>query len=184
VRPFTVGRALSRAWITWTKYRGFSIGNLLTGKILASVNFGSYSQSICGSAPSHGISVNPSNTQVYVLDSPQKQVRVYSAADTPSLIATINVDGFCAATESSTYCGGPSCAAEGWLQHTLDGNYVLVGSSGDVINTSTRTLAVSSSSSDNAHQLYTDLRNTFHGFIVVNWSGGAPVAGSHFGVGN
>ncbi len=186
VRPFTVGKNDTRAWITWTNYRGFSVGDLSTGKILSSVNFGSVSA--CGgiSAVSHGISVSPDNTEVYVLDAGQNQVRVYSAADSPgsSPLAIINIDGFCGATESSTYCGGPDCTPDGWLQHTLDGQYVLVGSSGDVINTSTRQLAVSKTSTGSALQLYTDMRGAEHGFIVVNWSSGIPVAGSHYGVGN
>ena len=83
VRPFTVGRRLSRAWETWTHYPGFSIGSLTTGKILASVKFGSYTRSDCGgiAPPSHGISVNPGDTEVYVLDTPKSKVRVYSASD-------------------------------------------------------------------------------------------------------
>ncbi len=185
VRPFTVGKNDTRAWITWTGYRGFSVGDLSTGKILSSTNFGSAIS--CGgiSALSHGISVSPDNTEVYVLDSGANQVRVYSAADSPgSPLATINIDGFCGATESSTYCGGPDCTPDGWLEHTLDGKYVLVGSSGDVIDTSTRKLVVSKASTGSALQLYTDMRGAEHGFIVVNWSGGVPVAGSHFGEGN
>lgn len=33
-------------------------------------------------------------------------------------------------------CGG-DCGRAGWLQHSLDGRYVYVGDSGDVINTNT-----------------------------------------------
>lgn len=185
VRPFAVGDGLTRAWITWTHYRGFSVANLATGQILASINFGPYSTGACSnlSAQSHGISVSPDRSQVYVLDAPAHTVRVYDGSDNPKSIANINIDNFCGAEESSMYCGGPDCSPDGWLQHTLDGSYVLVGGSGDVINTATRTLAVSSASTGSAKSLYTDLRNNEHGFIDINWSGGVPAAGSHFGIG-
>src|SRR5213076_3413262 len=55
VRPFTVNAADTRAWITWTMFRGFSIANSTTGRILATVNFGAVPSTFTGTAPSHGI---------------------------------------------------------------------------------------------------------------------------------
>lgn len=184
VRPFTVGEGLTRAWITWTHYRGFSIADLGTGKLLTTINFGAYSSSCSAlTSQSHGISVSPDDSEVYVIDAPAAMVRVYSGADSPAPITNVSVDPWCGATETSTYCGGPGCTPDGWLQHTLDGNYVLVGGSGDVIRTSDHTVVVNSMSTGDAGSLYTDLRNNEHGFIAVNWSGGVPTAGNHFGIG-
>jgi hypothetical protein len=180
IRPFTVGKNLSRVWETWSYYRGFSIASLSTGKIINSENFGAYINPK-SSAPSRGISVNPANTQVYVLDMPKNQVEVWSASDTPAHLATIKLDAFYGGVESSSVCGY-GCGKEGWVQHTLDGQYVIIGDAGDIVQTSTRSLVVSSSKGSKA--LHTDLANTRHGFIVVNWAQQAPVAGSHFGIGD
>ena len=56
VRPFTVNANDTRAYITWTKYRGFSVANLTTGAIIASENFGAVPSGFSPTSPSHGIS--------------------------------------------------------------------------------------------------------------------------------
>jgi hypothetical protein len=170
VRPFTVGKNLTRVWETWSFKRGFSIGDLTTGKILSTVDFGSYGGGT--TTPSHGISVNPADTEVYVLDSPNNQVRVFPTTDNVTLssqLAAINVSSFWGSSESCAY----DCTKVSWIQHSFDGQYVFVGDSGDIINTSSRTVV----------KHLSDLANTRHGFIDVDWSGGKPVCGSHFGIG-
>lgn len=178
IRPFTVGRGLSRVWETWSYYRGFSIGDLSTGKILASENFGSYSGT--STTPSHGISVDPANKEVYVLDMPSNQIEVWSAADSPAHLATINLTAFYGGKDSSSVCGY-DCRKVGWVQHSFDGKYVIVGEAGDIISTASQTLVVSATAGPS--QLHTDLFNTRHGYIDVDWSNGAPTSGSHFGLG-
>lgn len=59
------------------------------------------------------------------------------------------------------------CLREGWLQHTLDGRIVLVGDSGDVIETATRRSVA------NLEPLYNS-----RVFLEIDWSNGAPVATS------
>jgi hypothetical protein len=171
VRPFTVGRGDTRAWITWTDYRGFSVADTATGRILDSVNFGPLPAGWTQTTASHGISVDPANAAVDVLDMTQNAVRVYTTADTPALIATIPLD-------HPIYRGFDSpcaydCAKVGWLQHSVDGSYLFVGESGDVISTATDTVAA----------YIPALANTRHGFIDVLWQNGVPVSGNHFGFG-
>jgi hypothetical protein len=55
----------------------------------------------------------------------------------------------------------------------VDGAYVFVGESGDVIDTATHRIAT----------FIPPLANTRHGFIDVLWRNGVPVAGNHFGYG-
>jgi hypothetical protein len=171
VRPFTVGLGNTRAWITWTDYRGFSIADTATGRILDSVNFGPLPPGWLQTTASHGISVDPASSAVYVLDMTQNAVRAYTTADAPSLLATIPLD-------HPIYRGFDSpcaydCAKVGWLQHSVDGAYVFVGESGDVIDTATNSIAT----------FIPPLANTRHGFIDVLWQNGVPVAGNHFGYG-
>ncbi len=171
VRPFTVGRGDTRAWITWTDYRGFSVADTATGRILDSVNFGPLPAGWTQTTASHGISVDPANAAVDVLDMTQNAVRVYTTTDTPALIATIPLD-------HPIYRGFDSpcaydCAKVGWIQHSVDGAYLFVGESGDVISTATDTVTT----------YIPPLANTRHGFIDVLWQNGVPVSGNHFGYG-
>jgi hypothetical protein len=171
VRPFTVNADDTRVYITWTGYRGFSVADLTTGAVLASERFGPVPDDFRPSAPSHGISLSPDGTQVYVMDAPAQQVEVWSADDTPTHLATIDVSGLTGLESPCAY----DCLRSGWLLHSLDGRYVFVGDSGDVINTRTQTVVGSIPA----------LANDRHGFLEIDWSGGVPVATStHFGTGH
>jgi DNA-binding beta-propeller fold protein YncE len=171
VRPFTINGSETRAYLTWTEYRGFSVGDIQTGQIIKSVNFGPIPAG-WGLGASHGISLAPDNSEVYVLDTPNNQVRVYDASDDPQLRATI--------TLTHTIHGGTespcahTCFKSGWLTHTRDGKFVLVGDAGDVIDTTTHTVV---------HNI-PRLQSARHGFIEVDWKNGAVVGtATHFGMG-
>jgi len=170
VRPFTVNADNTRAYITWTDYRGFSVADLSTGAIIANENFGPVPSWYLASAPSHGISLSPDGTELYVLDAPAREVQVWTTGDTPTHLATIKVSGL---RGYDAFCHF-DCVRSGWLLHSLDGRYVFVGDSGDVIDTTTRTVVGSIPA----------LANDRHGFLEIDWSGGGPVAtSSHFGTG-
>jgi hypothetical protein len=171
VRPFTVGLGNTRAWITWTDYRGFSIADTTSGQILDSVSFGPLPTDWNQTTASHGISVDPASSAVYVLDMTQNAVRAYTTTDSPALLATIPLS-------HPIYKGFDSpcaydCTKVGWLQHSVDGSYVFVGESGDVISTAT----------DSIVTYIPPLADTRHGFIDVLWQDGLPVSGDHFGYG-
>lgn len=172
VRPFTVNASDTRAYITWSYYRGFSVGDLTTGQILTNINFGPVPvHAAKGSTWSHGISLSPDGTEVYVLDKLAQQVKVWTAADVPAPLAAISLRT--PVKGSYTTCAY-SCAREGWLLHSLDGRYVFVGDSGDVIDTQTRQVVTN----------IPPLRDTRHGFLEIDWAGGVPVATTtHYGVG-
>lgn len=170
VRPFTVNATDTRAYITWTNYRGFSVANLRTGAVIASENFGRVPSTFLPSAASHGISLSPGGKRLYVLDAPMQQVEVWTAADKPVHLKNIRVRGL---TGMETRCPY-DCRRDGWLLHSLRGRYVFVGDSGSVIDTRTRRAVASIRA----------LRMNRHGFLEIDWSRGIPKATStHFGVG-
>jgi DNA-binding beta-propeller fold protein YncE len=170
VRPFTVNATDTRVYLTWTYWRGFSVGDLTTGHILANISFGPVPPNSDGDF-SHGISLSPDGREVYVLDKLAQQVEVWSATDSPTWLATIDL--LTPITGDYPSCT-KACPKEGWLLHSLDGHYVFVGDSGDVIDTTTRSIV--------AH--IPALETDRHGDLEVDWSAGVPVATTtHFGIG-
>jgi YVTN family beta-propeller protein len=170
VRPFTVNAAETRVWITWTGYRGFSVGNVQTGALVTSVDFGSVPGNYTPTAASHGITLAPDGSEIYVLDTPNNAVRAYDGTDNPALIATVNLT-------HPIFPGNESpcaydCLRDGWLLHSYDGHYVYVGDSGDVIDTKTHQVAANVPA----------LANSRHGYVEVDWANGKPVTTTtHFG---
>jgi hypothetical protein len=171
VRPFVVNRSLTRAYITWTGFRGFSVGDLRTGRIIATRSFGAVPAGFQPSAASHGISLSPRGRRVWVLDGPRRQVRLYTAGPAPRYLATVQLlHGMRGSVSPCAY----DCMRSGWLLTSLRGNYVFVGDSGDVIRARTRRVVA----------FLPALENSRHGFLEIVWRGGRPVASTgHFGNG-
>src|SRR3954454_17814233 len=88
VRPFTVNADDTRAYITRTKYRGFSVANLTTGAILASENFGPIPSGFRPTSPSHGISLTPDGPESCGMDLPVQKVQVATGVQVPNPLAT------------------------------------------------------------------------------------------------
>jgi hypothetical protein len=87
----------------------------------------------------------------------------------PTRLASIPVAGWNGAEHPCAY----DCAQDGWLQHSLDGRFVYVGDSGEVIETATRRVLT----------LLPTLANTRKS-LEIDWRGGVPVATSgRLGVG-
>jgi hypothetical protein len=171
VRPFTINAAETRTWLTWTYYRGFSVGDIQSGAILASVNFGPVPGGYTESSSSHGISLSPDGSEVYVIDAPYNQVRVYDGSDNPQLVASIALEHAISPGVESP-CAY-ACAKDGWLLHSRDGRYVFVGDSGDVIDTATRSVIY----------YLAPLANSRHGFVEVEWNSAIPIGTTtHFGM--
>jgi hypothetical protein len=168
VRPFTVNGSNTLAFTTATGFDGFQVSSITTGKVLFTVPFAEVPSGFPYSAPSHGISLSPDETQLYVIDAVQKLVQVYdvsgvAAGIAPVHLASIPVSGWSGRESPCAY----DCGRDGWLQHSLDGRFVYIGDSGEVIDTATRSVLT----------VLPTLANT-RKFIEIDWRAEAPVATS------
>jgi DNA-binding beta-propeller fold protein YncE len=167
VRPFTVNADNTVAFTTATNFDGFQVSSLVTNKVLFTVSFGAVPPEFPASAPSHGASLSPDERQLYVIDAVHKEVQVWDVARVsegvaPTRLGTIAVSGLLNGSESTC---AYECQKGGWLQHTLDGRYVYVGDSGEVIDTATREVVTTLST----------LANTKKS-MEIDWQGGVPIA--------
>jgi WD40 repeat protein len=168
VRPFTVNGSNTVAFTTATGFDGFQVSSVTSRRVLFTVSFGAVPSGFRYSAPSHGISLSPDETQLYVVDAVHKQVQVYDVSGVargvaPKHVGAIPVAGWGGSETPCAY----DCAQDGWLQHSLDGRFVYVGDSGEVIDTATRGVLTTLPTLANTRK-----------FLEIDWSGGVPVATS------
>ena len=131
IRPFTIDSTQTFSFTTSTDFLGFQVGDITTGTILYSVPVGGSFAAACAAHPgqpcSHGITLSPDDKEIYVTDIYNNYMHVYDVSGlpgtAPSLVADIPL--------------AHPFATTGWPTHTRDGRYVLVGGSGDVIDTTT-----------------------------------------------
>jgi DNA-binding beta-propeller fold protein YncE len=178
VRPFTINGRETLAFTTATGFLGFQVSSITSGQVLDTVPVSGpfpYTPGQPGpSSPSHGISISPDEKELWVMDQPNSYVHVFDITglpeSAPKQIADIKLTR--PMTGNQAGCSY-DCLREGWLQHSLDGRFVYVGDSGDVIDTSTR------QSVANLEPLYNS-----RVFLEIDWSNGVPVAtSSRSGVG-
>jgi DNA-binding beta-propeller fold protein YncE len=160
------------AFTTATGYLGFQVSDITTGKVLYTVpiqgNF-PYTPGQAGpSSPSHGISLSPDEKQLWVMDQPNDYVHVFDISGLPASapVQMANIKLTQPMTGGQVGCTY-DCLREGWLQHSLDGRFVWVGDSGDVISTSTQASVAT----------LTPLYNS-RVFLEIDFSGGLPIATS------
>jgi DNA-binding beta-propeller fold protein YncE len=178
VRPFTINGRETLAFTTATSFLGFQVSSVTSGQVLYTVPVSGafpYTPGQPGpSSPSHGISISPDERELWVIDQPNSYVHVFDItglpASAPTQIADIKLTRPMTGTQAGcTY----DCLREGWLQHSLDGRFVYVGDSGDVIDTGTRRSVA------NLEPLYNS-----RVFLEIDWSNGVPAAtSSRSGVG-
>ena len=141
VRPFTINGSESLVFTTHTGFLGFQVSNLKTGKILYTVPVQGFSAP-AGSTSAHGITISPNEKELYLIDTPNSYVHVFNISGLPNTaptqVANIKLNPAMGGTESPCLY---DCTKEGWLTHVADGRYVIVGDSGDVIDTTTRKVA-------------------------------------------
>jgi DNA-binding beta-propeller fold protein YncE len=150
VRPFTINGAETLAFMTVAGVVGFQVGDIATGKILYTVPVDGFTCNCGSTVPSHGISLSPDEKEAYVIDDPHSYVHVFDVTglpgSAPSKVADIPL------ANGST--------GQGWLHHSRDGHYVFVGNSGDVIDTTTRTIVANLSTlGDTARDIEIDFQN-------------------------
>src|SRR6476646_11115072 len=86
--------------------------------------------------PSHGLSLAPDGTELWVLDAPNSVVHVFDVRTLPPRrLEDIRLSKPISGDESPCT---RACGRIGSLQHSADGRFVYVGDSGDVIDTNTR----------------------------------------------
>jgi DNA-binding beta-propeller fold protein YncE len=164
VRPFTIDGARSLAFTTATGFLGFQVSSLATGRVLYTVPVRGFSAPHPLGAPSHGITLTPDGRLLFVIDVPNGYVHAYDVsrvpAQPPRHLKDIVLHHPLVGHESP--CGG-DCGRAGWLLASLDGHYVYVGDSGDVIGT--RSLSVVGFVPALANSRYP---------IEIDWQNGVP----------
>ena len=139
IRPFTVNSEETAAYITETNFLGFQQVDLKTGAVPFTIPVAGFSNSCssnCPSTPSHGISMSPDERWLYLLDSVNGYVHVFDISGGVEVrpIQKFDVKLDHGLLQIENHCAY-DCLGDGWLHHSLDGRYVFVGDSGDVIDT-------------------------------------------------
>ncbi len=122
IRPFTVNSDESLAFINVNELLGFEVGDLKTGKKVASVKVLGWDKGPVRrhGNPSHGIGLTPDETEVWVADGHNMRLHVFEAKTPFQQLTTIALDDM-----------------PGWVTFSMDGQYAYP-SSGEVIHTKTR----------------------------------------------
>jgi len=169
--PFTLNGKHTLAFTTGTGFFGFQVSDTVTRKVLYTVPVAGFSipPNPPIGTPSHGISLSPDEKEIYLIDTANAYAHVFDVSGLPA-VAPVQVANIPLSDDyfgMTSPCNSPNCDRGGWIRHTLDGRYVLVGNSVDVIETSTRQLIAS------LPQLY-NTRN----YIEIDWQNGLPIATS------
>jgi hypothetical protein len=139
IRPFTINAEETAAYITETNFLGFEQIDLKTGAVRFTVpvaGFSSSCSSNCPSTPSHGISMSPDERWLYLMDSVNGYVHVFDISGGVNVrpVQKFDVKLNHPLLQMESPCAY-DCLGDGWLHHSFDGRHVLVGDSGDVIDT-------------------------------------------------
>jgi DNA-binding beta-propeller fold protein YncE len=177
VRPFTVNGTNTLAYTTETEFLGFQVSSIVTGKVLYTVEFpglvSPYPFEF--SAPSHGITLTPNEKQLYVFDAVHETIHVFDVSDVPTgppvPVAEIKLSSIGVGSQQSP-CDY-DCLKSGWLQASLNGRFVYVGDSGDVIDTETLKVLKTLPALAQTREM-----------LEIDWADGAPIATStRYGLG-
>jgi DNA-binding beta-propeller fold protein YncE len=140
VRPFTINGSQTLAYTTATGFLGFQVSSIRTGRVLYTVPIRFPDGRSLGTS-AHGISLSPDSRKLDVIDVHNSYVHVYDVSGVPRHaprhVADIPLKHRMIGLEDP--CSG-DCGRAGWLQNSLDGRFVYVGDSGDVIDTRTNTI--------------------------------------------
>lgn len=142
IRPFTINAEETAAYITETNVLGFQQIDLTPGAggavrfTVPVAGFSNNCSTNCPTTPSHGISMSPDERWLYVVDSVNSYVHVFDISGGVNVqpVQRFDVKLNHAMLQTESACAY-DCLGDGWLHHSLDGRYVFVGDSGDVIDT-------------------------------------------------
>jgi YVTN family beta-propeller protein len=165
-RPFTINGTETYAFTTQEGYLGFQVSNIRTGKVMYTVPVSGFDNNGSMLIPNHGISLSPDEKEIYLIDGVNNYVHVFDVTGLPNRapqqVANIKLSQPIAG-QSESSCAY-DCGKEGWLLHSTSGRYVFVGDTGDVIDTTTRTIAAHISTLQNSRK-----------YLEIDWKDDHPI---------
>ncbi len=161
IRPFTVNSDESRVFVNVNELLGFEVGDLRTGKKLASIKVLGWDKGPVRrhGNPSHGIGLTPDETEVWVADGHNMRVHIFEADPPYQQLTTIPLDDM-----------------PGWVTFSRDGQYAYP-SSGEVVHTKTREILYKLK--DERHNIVSSEKMV----EIFLRNGKATKAGDQFGIG-
>jgi len=162
VRPFTLNADETLCYVNVNELLGFEIGDLRTGKVLHRIEIAGFEKGPVKrhGCPSHGIALTPDEKEIWVADSANKRVHIFSNATMPPQLK-----------QSILLRDEP-----GWITFSIDGRFAYP-STGDVIETSTgKIVAELTDEKGSAVQSEKLLEVDFAGYLPVR-------VGNQFGMG-
>ena len=162
VRPFTIDSREQRCYVNVNDLLGFEIGDLVTGKKLASITVEGYEKGPVKrhGCPSHGIGLTPDEKEIWLTDGHNQRLHIFDATVVPPR-----------QVHSITLRDEP-----GWVTFTIDGRYAYP-STGEVIETRSRRI-VSQLTDEQQRAVQSEK------MVEIDFRDGHPSAvGDQFGIG-
>lgn len=161
IRPFTINGKETLAYVTCDSLLGFEVGDLKTGKKLASVVVEGWEMGPVRrhGNPSHGIGLTPDEKEIWVCDGHNMRIHIFRNEPPYQQLSTI-----------------PLQDMPGWVTFSVDGKYAYP-SSGEVIDVKSRKILMT---------LTDEFNNSVASekMVEIEFKGNKPVkAGDQFGIG-
>lgn len=162
IRPFTVNGRQTRCFVCVNDLLGFEIGDLKTGKKLATVEVQGFSKGPVKrhGCPSHGIGLTPDEREIWLCDAHNSRLHVFDATmSPPKQLTSIAVR-----------------EQPGWMTFSLDGRWAYP-STGEVIDTNSKQTVVGLTD-EAGREVHSEK------MVEIHFRNGKPVAtGDQFGLG-
>ncbi|HEV8058512.1 MAG TPA: YncE family protein [Gemmataceae bacterium] len=162
IRPFTVSAAQTLCFVTVNDLLGFEVGDLKSGKMLHRVEVEHFRKGTPKrhGCPSHGVGLNPDETEIWVCDGANSHLHVFDATITPPRqMASLKLR-----------------EQPGWVTFSLDGRYAYP-STGEVVDTASKKILLGLAD-EQAREVHSEK------MVEIVWRGDKVVkTGDQFGVG-
>lgn len=162
IRPFTVNAACTLCFVNVNDLLGFEIGDIASGKMLHRVEVEGFKKGTPKrhGCPSHGIGLNPDETEIWVCDGANSHMHVFDATIMPPRQMT-----------SIKLREQP-----GWITFSLDGKFAYP-STGDVLDTASKKILLGLKD-EQGREVHSEK------LIEIVWKGDKVVrTGDQFGLG-
>jgi DNA-binding beta-propeller fold protein YncE len=163
IRPFTINRAETLAYVNVNGLLGFEIGDLQSGRRLHRVEVEGFKQGPVKrhGCPSHGVGLTPDEKEVWVVDAHNQRVHVFdNTRMPPRYVSSIEL----------------AVDQPGWITFTIKGDFAYP-STGEVIDPKARKI-VAWLRDEAGRQVQSEK------VVEIDWAGGIPIRnGDQFGVG-